>query len=366
MFTSGAIASGVEPTSFAEFAGWSANDCMRVFDIGLSSATEYASRDIRIADEVLALHCGQYVRAYFPDGIRFENLRLFQATGYSIEVWKAPFVSFSGVTAFESGTSNILLDGCDYVTGSALILSRAGGYTSTTPWAAASAAIIRNCGTVALQGTVEHPGGRAFSVSDTASFTFNGAVDTAFYTKGSQSSTAPVGIFDLVRTVSSNINAAVKGAGCWFGISADAPSSRGARGAISGDTVMGQIRAWGVQGSAYQFSAKIPQITMAVSGVQVLDTFAVNIPPGKKLVVRDWESFAPVNVTLVIAGKVFTGALIGEPGNGYSSSERYVIADNSAGGSYLPTSFNVSVRNLAAGILEVPGGYSAYVSLALE
>ena len=366
MFSSGEIAAGTEATCFAEFAGWSANDCLRVFDLGLSSATDYATRDIRIADEVLALHCGQFVRAHRPDGLRFENLRLFQATGYSVEVWNAPFVSFSGVTIFESSTSNLLLDGCEYVTGSSMILSRSGGYTATTPWPAASAAIIRNCGTVALQGTVEHPGGRAFSVSDTASFTFNGAVDTAFFTNGSQSSTAPEGAFDLVRTVSSNINATMKGAGCWFSVAADAPSSQGARGAISGDKAMGQVRAWGIQGSAYQFSAEIPQVTMAASGVQVLSTFAVKIPPGKKLVVRDWESFAPVNVTLVIAGKVFTAALIGEPGEGYSSSERYVIADNSAGSSYLPLSFNVSVRNLGAGTLEVPGGYSAYVSLALE
>ena len=135
---------------------------------------------------------------------------------------------------------------------------------------------------------------------------------------------------------------------------------------VTGSAVMGQTRAWGINGSSFQFSAKIPQMTMAASGVQVLDTFAVNVPPGKKLVVRSWQSFAPVNATLVIAGKTFVSALIGEPGEGYSSSERYIITDNSAGSSYASLSFNVSLRNLATGTLNVPGGYTACVSLAIE
>ena len=260
----------------------------------------------------------------------------------------------------------LLLDGCDYVTGGAVILSRSGGYSATIPWARSPAAVIRNCGTVALQGTIEHPGGAAFSVSDTKSFTFNGSVDTAYYTNGSLDQSNPAGVFALTRVASSNINASVNGDGCWYSITSDPASSLGARGAITGSAVMGQTRAWGINGSSFQFSAKIPQMTMAASGVQVLDTFAVNVPPGKKLVVRSWQSFAPVNATLVIAGKTFVSALIGEPGEGYSSSERYIITDNSAGSSYASLSFNVSLRNLATGTLNVPGGYTACVSLAIE
>ena len=147
---------------------------------------------------------------------------------------------------------------------------------------------------------------------------------------------------------------------------ADYASTRGVKGSITGDGVLGQVRAPNLHGSAYVFKPKIPAVAMAAAGVSLLDTYGVTVPAGKKLVTRSWNINVPVNATLVIGGHVFTSNLAAEPNGSYKSTERYVITDNSAGSSDVNTEFNVSIRNLAGSVLNVPAGYSADIYLAVE
>jgi hypothetical protein len=363
----GVVAS--QTTDLAEAGFWKLNDfvasdCKAVVKIGNSGSSAYVSRDCIISNCDIALHCNAMVDINWSDGVRIENCRFFQTYGDSVLIKNSPFVTLSGVTSFETTGNNFAFESCSYVSGAALIASRAGGYTSTTPWASSAAIRILDCDSVALQGEVEHPGGVAVLAQTSGNLALNLAIFEPFYTNG-MTTAGNAGAIAITSCTDVNLNCSCAGDAYIYALTTDYSSALETFGSVNSNKFAGVLRGWNAVASVYAFSKKIDSDTSVNTASSfVADYVRVPVPAGKSLVSRSMHMTSP-NITLRIGALFWTGGLVTDGDGGYTSFEKKTVYTNSTG-STVQHQIPISVYNTSGGTITVPAGTMVYTSFAIE
>lgn len=350
--------SSTAATQMPRISNWSASDCDAVFRFGSPSSSSYTVRDCRIADCVIALHCNKIIEAHYCDGLRIEHCRFFQCKTKPVYIRSTPFVEINGLTTFETGDNAVTLDTCTYCTLSGIIIARAGGYNTTTPYPSFTAIVIPNCTDVSISGLIIQPTGKAIEISGSSNISFSGTVGTPYWTSGSPVNSS--GVVNITTSVGVSINASFGGTNQWVNVYADAYSSRTLSGSFSGDSATGSVRAVKLQQCGGYINKISADTLIGVSGDVIIDTIRYFIPAGKTLRSRSVETTSPTVVLRV--GSVFWLGVTAEPGGGNISIEDKVLYDNTSGpdGWY---SVQIRLYNPSGSPVTVPAGHETRISM---
>lgn len=351
---------GSADTQMPRISNWMASDCGTVFRFGNASSAVHTVRDARISDCVIALHCDKMIDAHWCDGFRLENLRLFQSAGKSIYIRETPFVSFNGVTVFETSDDQVTLEDCVYVSLSGISLARAGAYAAAPPYPPKRALTLINCQAVAVQGQIQQPTDRAIQISGCIGVAINCAIGTPFWTNGGSSNIS--GAIHIETSEGVNVNGSVDG-NAQVAVYADLASSRTLSGSIATGDDVGVSRAVQLQqrgGYVIREDAAIGPIG-AGGTTATFHTLRIFIPAGKILRTRCVEMTSP-DIVLRVGGVFWTGA--SAEGGGSVSFEDKVLYDNSGGpdGWY---QIALTFHNPTAGDVTVPDGHETRISTAI-
>ena len=355
-----------EPSSqMPRISDWMATDCGTVFRFGNAASpivdgSIYTVRDPLISDSVIALHCDKMIDAHFCDGLRLENVRLFQAFDKSVYVRATPFVSFVGLTAFETAEEQVTLDGCKGAVMTGMNLSRAGGYKSGGGGFFKTALSLINCETCSFQGTIEESFGFAIDLVGCTGTRISASVGKPYFTFGGASNTN--GAINVLISKATNISVAFAGDTYQVAVWADLESSRTLTGTVAGGDVLGVVRCSHMQQKG-GLTIREEVATEVVAGATSAAFYTIRawISAGKVLKARCVEMTSP-NIVLRVGASFWTDA---EPeGGGSISLEDKVLYDNTAGpdGWYLiPLTFH----NPTAATVTVPLWHETRISTAL-
>lgn len=360
-------AASANPTQMPLIDDWQASDCYRVFAFGNASSDRYTARDVRISNQVVALHCGSIIEAHYCDGVRVENVRFYQCTGSSIRARKCVFISIVGATIFETGLEGVVLIDCENTTISGVEIGRTGFYQvpSGTPqvpiYAQYAAVRLERCITTHISGIIEKPTGMSVSAYQCTTLSLSLSLDTPFWLTGNATNLS--GAIDLRLCDFTTVHAAVGGENHQVTVWADTQSRDTLAGAISGNRVGGVVRAVHLQQlDGYRYRIPADQ-EMVAGAVWNFDVLRVLVPAGKKVVTRSVE-LTTQGVALRARGLTWAAETLPEPGGGSIAFDDKVLADNSAG-SRTYVSVPLAVVNLSGATLTARRGDEIRISLAV-
>lgn len=364
------LTNGSATTQMPSFTRWQASDCDRIFRFGTDSSTSYTVRDPLIGECLIALHCNRIVEAHWADGLRLEGLRLFQCYDMQAYVRKSIYISIDGVTAFESLNENMVFVDCESIAINGLACSRNGSYrTTSTPYPQKTSLRFTGCSNIALQGTIRQGTGIGIDLDTCVGTTINIAIDSPFWTSGSDEDGA-IRLRNCVSThligsIATTDNRAAQQTNCRYGVDSDAVSARTLTGSLALPLDVATIRGTGLQrANAYSF-ALASATTLSGSGVSAaFGSIRVYLEAGKVLRGRCVEIDAPaVQLRTVNGGSgVFWTPTFDSRGS--ICLEDKVLYDNSAGaaGWY---SVDLLLRNTTGSEVTVPAGTQVRISTAI-
>lgn len=371
----GGTASGVETsessnsanaTQMPSISDWQASDCKRVFQFGNADSSAYTARDVRISNEVVALHCDTIVEAHWCDGVRMENLRLYQCVSNSVFMRRCVFVTFAAVTVFETGQDAVVLQECENVDGSGgLTTGRTGFYAapvgSPGTYTQRRALVLDRCLTVKISGIIEKPTGKSVDVIQCSTVNLDLACDTPFWLTGNASNTS--GAINVAGSTATTINASFGGAGHQVNVFADPVSARTLVGNVIGNPATGVTRAVKLQQQGGYTHRLATSTDVINNGVWVFDTLRMLLPAGKKLKTRSVE-LTTTGVFLRANGLTWSAETLAEPGGGSIAFDDKVLAENT-GSTDVYVSVPLALVNLSGATITVPVGHEARISTVI-
>lgn len=352
---------GSADTQMPRISDWMASDCGTVFRFGTPTATVYTVRDALISDSVIALHCDQMVDAHWCDGLRLENLRLFQTFGKSVYIRATPFVSMVGVTVFETLEDQVTLKDCTYVTISGALFARAGAYKAP-PFVSKTALTMDGCTDVSFSGQIQQPVFKAIDIIGCTNVQINAAIGTPFWTFGNPTNAS--GSVNVVTSTAVCVNASFDGGGAWVNLFSDQASSRTLSGTISGDKASGAVRATHVQKQG-SFIHTIPaDVAIGAGGVLTgVAYIRAWLEAGQTLKARCVEITYPgAQLRTVVAAAAQLWTMTAEDGGGFSLEDK---AMNDAAGAAGFQETEITLRNPTGATITVPRGTEIRISTAI-
>lgn len=348
---------------------WVANDCLAVVKIGNDSTSSTIARDFAIRGCEIALHCGAMFDINYADGVRVENCRLFQAKNDSITIKNSQFPALSALTVFEAGGRSIVLDSCSYPVLSGVTASRAGGYTTSSPWQAKDAISVNGCTGVAIQGVIEHPGGRAIRVTGCAGVTINVSVDTPYYTNGlpvvaDNASAETFGAISIGTSTAVNVTGSMNTQSVTLALSCDNASAHETTGTLAVGPFAGTYRAPNVSTGNGMITMTIPaDVVIAAGGSSQVGAGQVLVPAGKSVYSRSARISS--RLARVRSGSAFFTANLTDDGDGYTSFQKALLYTNSSG-SAIWYSVPLQIYNQEATPTTVSAGAKLVLSVGIE
>ena len=346
-----------------------ASDCKCVVKIGNDTSSGYIARDFQILNCTIALHCGTFLDVSNTDGMQCTNLRLFQSYYDAVKIKNSPFVVMNGITIFESKERNIIIDGCNYIVMSAMLLSRAGGYSITTPWVVKSAIEIINTNSIKFDGAIEHPAGQAIVLSSCNGANIDFTAETPFYTNG-MSTVGGEGAVSIASSTGVILNGVMTGDNAYiYGVKSDYNSMREIDGYVKTPKYTANSKVYSLDTkNQLCFNYIYPtDVALGAGGGASVGFVKIYIPNGKKLVTRG-GTIGNKDVQFRIlygAGFFFTSGLIIDENMYSTTDERKEIYANSTGSS-IELQLNLWDRNPTAGVVTILAGTIYSLNFALE
>jgi len=351
------------PAQMPRISDWMASDCDVVFSFGSPASTDYTARDVKISDNVIALHCNRMVEAHWSDGVRLENLRLFQSYNKSIYMRECPYIDIVGSTIFEGAQDAVTLVDCKYVNINAKI-ARTGAYQTTTPYTQRVALTLTNCEDVYFGGMIQQVSGAALNVTNCKNVCFDSAVGTPFWTSGNLSNAS--GAINVATSSSVVFNTSIAGAGHWVNVFSDSDSEANISGTVIGDPLTANVRATRLM----QTYAHTTQIVTAMDPIAAggtsptVGTIRVPVPAGKSLVTRCVQVEGAA-ATLRVGAQFWNAAYsAGEVDGGAIALDNKTLLTNSTGAT-IWSAIDFTLYNPGAGTVTVPTGAKVKIALAL-
>jgi hypothetical protein len=364
--TDEALAS-LNTTQMPSIRDWQASDCKVVFAFGHGGSALYTARDIVIGQEVVALHCGSIITAHRCDGLRVENVRLYQCTGHTIFARGSVFLSIIGATVFENARDAIVLQECENIVVAGLTTARTGLYAAPiggTPedpvFEQYSAIRLDRCITTFVGGVIEKPMGRLIDMDQCTTTVLNLACDTPFWQTGNATNLS--GAIEIRNSEGTTVNASIGGANHWVSVWADPESARTIAGSLTGNSSGGVVRAVKLQQQGgYTYRVAAAQEVVA-GGVWPFDTLRMFVPENKRLVTRSVEITID-GFALRANGLTWSAETLAEPGGGSIAFDDKPLAEASETGRYVE--IPLSIVNLSGATLIAPVGAEIRLSTAL-
>lgn len=359
------------PTQMPKIDDWQASDCRFVFGFGNEGSTGYTVRDAKISNEVVALHCEGIARIHWADGVRFENLRLYQCTGNSIFMRKCVFVSFAAVCAFETGLDAVVLQECENIDASGgLMVGRTGFYAAPTgspaTYAQRNAVVLDRCITTVISGVIEKPTGKSFDIMGCTTTTLIPSCDTPFWLTGNASNAS--GAINVVTSVGTNIEGAIGGDNHWVNVFADEVSARTLTGSVASYRSTGMTRAAHLQQKGGYVFRLAQAMQIGAGGALPFNGLQEVVPAGKRLVTRCVEITASEAQLRVIDNNDPNNAIIWQmtPQTFGSFSLETRNLYNNTGTSDVLASIELTLRNPSTGaVINLPIGTEIRISTAI-
>ena len=358
---------GVTATYFMRVDTFVSSDCDNIIRIGDPTSSSYDGRDVQIVNCVYAIHSNYHVEAHWCDGLRLENLRLFQAYRSGIYIRASPFVTLSAVTQFETGEAGIKIQDCNYVTAAAVTAARAGGYVDPAPFNTVDGIYISGTDLISWQGIIERPGGNGINLVSCNAVKLDLAIRQPLYTTQSLAGGVPYGAVIVTTCTNVEVNIALDGEiNSLYSIASDFASYDEIRGNVSSNNYAGTLLAFYAADPKQIFIHELESDTLInATGTLDLATRRYLIPAGKKLVSRSMHLTSPT-VTLRQDTNFWITNLITESDGGYTSVEKKILYDNSGSGTDTWEQITFQLYNPTASSFTIPAGHKTLVSLAME
>lgn len=356
------VADSGRSTQMPRIANWVAHDCGTVFQFISNDRTFYAVRDAQITDCVAALHCGRIAHVRKCDGLRIENVRLFQCKTNSLLIERTPFLAITGATLFETGEEAIVLRDCQYVTMAGVQVARTGFYRSGK-LLQRTALLIEDCVDLTFDGLIEQPLGRAVTITGCTNVAIRGAIGTPYWSTGSL--WPHEGAVHIERSCATLINASFGGLFYWVAVWADASSAATVAGRITTEGPAGVVRCVQLQSAPLGYVVRTSGQTLVAGGASInLDELRILVPAGKSLVTCSVELTAS-GVLFAAGPRHWKVEGTPEPGGGSLSLERTLLHRNdSAQPRY--AAIPIGLHNPTGAAIMVPAGHEIRLSLAIE
>lgn len=354
------------PTQMPSISDWQASDCKRVFAFGNTGSTAYTGRDVRISNEVIALHCGGIAEGHWCDGFRFESLRLYQCTGNSIYLRKTVFPKFASVTVFETGLEGVVLEQCENVDGAGgLDIARSGFYATPNPGLPQRAALrLTGCIDTHIAGVIERPTGPTAIIDGCDTTTLVVSTHTPFWQTGNATNAS--GAINITNSTSTRVSGSMGGENCQVGVWADIASQPTLSVSMSMPRSIGVVRSYtaGQQG-VWTFYVPSNTDVGANGGVIPLGLFRIFVPAGKSVKARSvQQTSGTIQLRAVVGGNAVLWNPTADSDGSTISLEDKVLYDNTSGadGYY---AIEVTLRNPSGATVTVPAGHEVRISTVI-
>lgn len=353
-------------TQMPSISDWQASDCRRVFQFGNSTSTAYTARDLRISNEVIALHCGGIIEAHWCDGVRLENVRLYQCTDETLYLRKSVFLSITSATLFENALTGIRLDQCENTLISSSTTARTGFYATPSPGYPQRPAItMTGCIMTKIDGLIEKPTGALITADECTGTAISIAGDTPFWLTGN--ATNESGAINLTNCVATSVAGTITGEGHWINVFADEVSARTLTGAVASYRSTGMTRAAHLQQKGGYVFRLAQAMQIGAGGALPFNGLQEVVPAGKRLVTRCVEITASEAQLRVVDNNDPNNAIIWQmtPQTFGSFSLETRNLYNNTGSADVMASVELTLRNPTGSVITLPIGTEIRISTAI-
>tara|TARA_R110002020_G_scaffold349837_1_gene563305 strand:- start:16 stop:831 length:816 start_codon:yes stop_codon:yes gene_type:complete len=268
------------------------------------------------------------------------------------------------VTLFETNTNSLTFTDCSKISASSLTVSRAGGYTNTTPWATRTAITLTRCSTVNIQGNVESPGGKAAQITDCDNVKMDVAIETPFFTNGNAAA-GGAGAIEVTTSSNTHVDAVMNGETYYHSVGSDYQSSLSLTGDIISKSYANTKRAYGLDKSDRTVLHELGSARAINGGVSsAYKTIKVLVPNSKSLVSRSFTC-QETGISLRVGANFWTGGLIAEPNGETTTFERKVIYSNATGSDVLHQ-VTLEYYNTTGSLINIPAGTKTSFAMSVE